>query len=123
MHSEYKDYIRKSLETSRERSLSKREAKHIEKIRESSSKSPRNQEQNLYATKQRYKFSLFNSHSGTNLEEERNSSQPRVDQYNYNAQEESAPKEGTGYILKTDPMRQLLNQEAKKQEYARALRE
>lgn len=51
LHSEYKDYIRKSVETSRERSLSKREAKHIEKIRETSSKSPRNQEQNLYATK------------------------------------------------------------------------
>jgi hypothetical protein len=32
--SEYKDYIRKSLETSRERSLSKREAKYIEKIKE-----------------------------------------------------------------------------------------
>jgi hypothetical protein len=31
--------------------------------------------------------------------------------------------DGTGYILKSDPMRQLLNQEAKKQEYAKALKE
>lgn len=58
---EYKDYVRKSLESSRERSASKREAKHLEKLRESSSKSPSYVEPNIYATKQRYKYSHFNS--------------------------------------------------------------
>jgi len=48
---EYKDFIRKSLETSRERSQSKRQAKFIEKLQESEHKSPKNQEINLYATK------------------------------------------------------------------------
>lgn len=62
--SEYKDYIRKSLETSRSLSTSKREAKHLEKLREASEKSPQQQEVNLYATKQRYKYSYFNSVSG-----------------------------------------------------------
>ncbi len=62
--SEYKDYIRKSLETSRERSTSKREAKHLEKLNESNSKSPQPFEFNLYATKQRYKYSHFNTNSG-----------------------------------------------------------
>lgn len=68
--SEYKEYIRKSLETSRERSTSKREAKHLEKLRESSGKSPQQQEVNLYATKQRYKYSHFNSVSGAQVRDE-----------------------------------------------------
>ena len=36
---EYKDYIRKSLETSRERSTSKRQSKHLEKLSEAIDKS------------------------------------------------------------------------------------
>jgi hypothetical protein len=39
---EYKEFIRKSLETSRDRSQSKRQAKFIEKIQEAEQKSPKN---------------------------------------------------------------------------------
>jgi hypothetical protein len=55
------------LETSKERNVSKREAKYLEKVREASSKSPQHQEPNLYATKQRYKYSSNINQSMTDL--------------------------------------------------------
>ena len=66
---EYKEFCRKSLETSRERSQSKRQAKFIEKLQESEQKSPKNQDVNIYAMKQRYKYSSHLTGSQTNLHE------------------------------------------------------
>ena len=67
--------------------MSKRMTRFIEKKREASSKSPV-AEPNIYATKQRYKYSVI--------------PKPALAQTGLNQFGSSHKEEGTGYILKTD---------------------
>jgi hypothetical protein len=76
-------------------SMSKRMTRYIEKKRETNSKSPV-QEPNIYATKQRYKYSVI--------------PKPALAQGGFN-QVNSAREESTGYILKTDPIKLLQDRE------------
>lgn len=59
MEEEYREFMRKSMERNEERSRSKRMQRHIMK-RVESKNSARKPEPNIYATKQRYKYSYFN---------------------------------------------------------------
>lgn len=59
MKEEYKEFAKRSLERSKDRSTSKRMSRHIQKRQEAQSRSPAN-EVNIYAQKQRYKYSYFN---------------------------------------------------------------
>ena len=49
------------MERSKERDMSNRMSRHLEKRQQGESKSPKQADVNLYATKQRYKHSFFNS--------------------------------------------------------------
>ncbi|TNV81835.1 hypothetical protein FGO68_gene3809 [Halteria grandinella] len=113
--SEYKDYLKhqqlqgsaKELDYGDYNNLSKRQTRYLQKKQESLSKSP--QRDNIYATKQRYKYSNIqkpNQLQGTS---------------SYLDFQEAPPQ--TGYILKTDPIKQLYEKEIQKQDYQRALKE
>ena len=104
---EYKEYMMRQQQSPEQdfmkMSMSKRMTRYIEKKRETSSKSPV-QEPNIYATKQRYKYSVI--------------PKPALAQVGYNQViSHSARQESTGYILKTDPMKQLQDRELQKLEY------
>ena len=116
---EYKEFCRKSLETSREKSQSKRQVKFIEKLQESEHKSPNNQELNIYAMKQRYKYSSHLTGSQTNLhegmrdhsggQENTEATQNRPAYATLLGQTKNLEDPQTGYILKTDPLQVLID--------------
>ncbi|CDW79214.1 UNKNOWN [Stylonychia lemnae] len=136
MNEEYREYAKKSMERSRDRSTSKRMSRHIQKRQEAQSKSPTS-EVNIYSQKQRYKYSYFNQ-----LQNNQQNNNNINNNYDYNYQSAPRPNDyqslqdrkfkkveededypASGYILKTDPRQVLMQKEIQKQEYSKALRE